>query len=180
VLLVGIGVAGRWAQPEWCFTPTAAVAVFAGFYFSRFAIAALVPMAVLVISDLILPAYDSLAVMMATYAVMTVPVLFGRLLRRRHSTWSTAWRWAVCGLLPAVLFYVVTNFAVWAFQSDYPKTLAGLAACYWAAVPFFRWMVAGDVVYLAAIFGCWALAGMQLPSATRAKQRLPLAPSERS
>lgn len=160
VLLVGIGVAGRWAQPEWCFTPTAAVAVFAGFYFSRFAIAALVPMAVLVISDLILPAYDSLAVMMATYAVMTVPVLFGRLLRGRHSTWSTAWRWAVCGLLPAVLFYVVTNFAVWAFQSDYEKSLAGLVHCYAMAVPFFRWMLAGDVFYLAVLLGCGALAGM--------------------
>ena len=23
-LLVAIGVAGRWGQPEWCFTPTAA------------------------------------------------------------------------------------------------------------------------------------------------------------
>jgi Family of unknown function (DUF6580) len=174
VLLVGIGVAGRWAQPEWCFTPTAAVAVFAGFYFSRTALAAMVPLAVLMISDLALPAYDSLTVMIATYAVMTLPVFFGRLLRGQHSGWSTAWRWAVCGLAPAVLFYFVTNFAVWAFQSDYPKTLSGLATCYWAAVPFFRWMAAGDVVYLAAIFGCWALAGMELPHADRAQQPVTL------
>ena len=39
-LLVAIGVAGRWGQPEWCFTPTAAAAIFAGLYFSRVAIAA--------------------------------------------------------------------------------------------------------------------------------------------
>jgi Family of unknown function (DUF6580) len=179
-LLVGIGVAGRWAQPEWCFTPTAAVAVFAGFYFSRATIAALVPVAVLAISDLVLPAYDSLAVMVATYAVMTVPVLFGKWLRGRHSGKSTAWRWAACGLLPAVLFFVVTNFAVWAFQSDYPKTPAGLLACYWAAVPFFRWMVAGDVIYLAAIFGCWALADVRLPGVDRVPQRILRMPNERS
>jgi hypothetical protein len=27
------------------------------------------------------------------------------------------------------------------------------------AVPFFRWMLAGDVFYLAILFGCSALAG---------------------
>lgn len=171
-LLVNIGVAGRWAQPEWCFTPTAAVAVFAGFYFSRAAVAALVPLAILVISDLLLPAYDSLIVMAATYAVMTLPVLFGRLLRGRRSRWATAWRWAVCGLAPATLFFVVTNFAVWAFQSDYEKSLTGLMQCYWAAVPFYRWMLAGDVVYLALLFGCWALAGVRIARVDRAEERL--------
>ncbi len=58
-LLIAIGVVGRWAQPDWCFTPIAAVAVFAGFYFSRIGVALLVPLAVLGISDLVLPAYGS-------------------------------------------------------------------------------------------------------------------------
>jgi hypothetical protein len=46
-LLIAIGVAGRWGQPEWCFTPTAAAAIFAGVYFNRLAIAAMVPIAIL-------------------------------------------------------------------------------------------------------------------------------------
>lgn len=167
-LLIGIGVAGRWAQPQWCFTPTAAVAVFAGLYFSRVGIALLVPVAVLVISDLMLPAYHSVAVMLATYGAMCLPVFLGRMLRGKHSGWNAAWRWAACGLVPATLFYLVTNFAVWAFQSNYPKTMAGLVDCYWAAVPFYRWMVAGDVFYLAVVFGCWALAGVPWPSLQRA------------
>jgi hypothetical protein len=158
-LLVAIGVAGRWGQPEWCFTPTAAAALFAGLYFSRLAVAALVPIAILAISDLILPAYDSIPVMLATYAIMTLPVWLGRLQRREQSRWRAAAKWALFGLVPATLFYIVTNFAVWAFQSDYPKTLAGLGECYWAAVPFFRWMLAGDVFYLALLLGCLALAG---------------------
>ena len=115
---------------EWCFTPTAAAAVFAGFYFSRLAVAALVPIAILAISDLLLPAYNSFPVMLATYAVMTVPVWFGRMLRGEHRGWGLAGRWMVCGLVPATLFFVVSNFAVWAFQSDYEKSLAGLAQCY--------------------------------------------------
>ena len=47
VLLVAIGVAGRWGQPQWCFTPTAAAAIFAGYYFSRIGMALIVPFAIL-------------------------------------------------------------------------------------------------------------------------------------
>ena len=158
LLLVAIGVAGRWGQPEWCFTPIAATAIFAGYHFSRWAIAVLVPLAILSISDLLLPAHDSVGVMIATYAVMTVPVWLGRMLTRSDGGWRSAWRWAVCGLVPATLFWLVSNFAVWAFQSDYEKTLAGLMRCYWAAVPFFRWMLTGDVLYLTILVGCLALA----------------------
>jgi uncharacterized protein DUF6580 len=156
-LLIAIGVAGRWGQPQWEFTPTAAAAIFAGFYFSRIAIAVLVPIAILAVSDLILPAHDSIPVMISTYAVMTVPVWFGRLHCGEHPRWLSAIRWVLFGLLPATIFYVVTNFAVWAFQSSYEKTLAGLGECYLAAVPFFRWMLWGDVFYLAVLLGCMAL-----------------------
>ena len=163
-LLVAIGVAGRWGQPEWCVTPTAAAAIFAGLYFSRIGIALMVPVTILAISDLLLPAYNSIPVMIATYAAMIVPVWFGRMQRGEHSRLSTIARWMLVGLLPATLFYLVSNFAVWAFQSDYERSLAGLAKCYWAAVPFYRWMLAGDVFYLAVLLGCLALAGVTKPS----------------
>jgi hypothetical protein len=162
-LLIAIGVAGRWGQPEWCFTPTAAAAIFAGLYFSRIAIAVLVPISILAISDLLLPAYDSIPVMIATYAVMIVPVWFGRSQRGERSRRSAASRWILFGLLPATLFYLVSNFAVWAFQSSYEKSLAGLAHCYLAAVPFYRWMLAGDMFYLAVLLGCLAIAGATSP-----------------
>jgi hypothetical protein len=160
LLLVAIGVAGRWGQPQWCFTPTAAAAIFAGFYFSRIAIAACVPLAILAISDLLLPTYNSFGVMIATYAVMISPIVFGQLLRKSATPSVAALRWAVCGLVPATVFYLVTNFAVWVFQSDYAKTTSGLVQCYWAAVPFYRWMLSGDILYLAVLFGCAALAGV--------------------
>ena len=119
----------------------------------------MVPIAILAISDLILPAYDSIPVMFATYAIMTLPVWLGRLQRREQPRRMAATKWALFAIVPATLFYIVTNFAVWAFQSDYPKTLAGLGQCYWAAVPFFRWMLAGDIFYLAVLLACLAVAG---------------------
>jgi Family of unknown function (DUF6580) len=157
-LLVAIGVAGRWGQPQWSVTPTAAAAIFAGLYFSRVAVAMLVPVSILAISDLLLPAHDSIPVMISTYSMMTLPVWFGRLQRGEHPRWMVMSRWALFGLLPATLFCLVTNFAVWAFQSDYAKTLAGLGECYVAAIPFYRWMVAGDLFYMAVLLGCLALA----------------------
>jgi hypothetical protein len=164
-LLIAIGVAGRWGQPEWCFTPTAAAAIFAGYYFSRLSVALLVPIAILAVSDLVLPAYDSRPVMFVTYAAMTVPVWFGRMMANESRGGSRVWRLMLCGLVPATLFFVVTNFAVWAFQSDYEPTLAGLARCYAAAVPFYRSMLAGDVFYLTILLGCLAIAGEKVREA---------------
>jgi hypothetical protein len=60
--------------------------------------------------------------------------------------------------VPATAFYVATNFAVWAFTGLYEKTLAGLAQCYLAAVPFYRTMLAGDVFFLIVLGGCLAIA----------------------
>ena len=131
----------------------------------------MVPIAILAISDLMLPAYDSVPVMIATYAVMTLPVCFGRLQRREQPRWLAMSKWGLFALLPATLFYLVTNFAVWAFQSDYEKSLAGLAHCYWAAVPFYRWMLAGDVFYLAVLLVCWVVAGTPALTKQHATER---------
>jgi hypothetical protein len=159
-LLVAIGVAGRWGQPVWEFTPIAAATIFAGYHFSRSAVAVLVPLAILAIGDVfLLPAHDNVPVILATYGSMTFPVWLGRWLRRSELSFAGTWRWAICGLAPATVFWVITNFAVWAFQSDYEKTLAGLGQCYWAAVPFYRWMLTGDLFYLALLMSCWLLAG---------------------
>ena len=167
VLLVAIGACGRWAQPEWCFTPIAAVTIFAGYYFARWPIAILVPVACLAVSDLALPAYDQLGVLLVPYVAMVLPVWLGRSLRQESRPVGTAVRWVCCGLLPATIFFLTTNFAVWAFKSHYDKTLGGLTECYLAAVPFFRTMIVGDVFYLVVIFGCLALAG--LPAGRRAQ-----------
>lgn len=171
--LVAIGVAGRWGQPDWCFTPTAAVGVFAGFYFSRLWLALLVPLAVLGVSDLALPAYNSQAVMLMVHIALMLPVLLGRSLRRPSGTVVTGLKLAVCGLAPATIFFLASNWAVWQFQSGYEPTLAGLAACYAAALPFYRAMLAGDVFYVTLLFGCYAMAivYLQRPILERAPSR---------
>jgi hypothetical protein len=66
-------------------------------------------------------------------------------------------------LVSSVLFFVVTNFGVWVFDSLYPKTLEGLIACFVAAIPFFRNTLLGDLLYTAVLFGGFALLEQKLP-----------------
>ena len=67
---------------------------------------------------------------------------------------NSALRIGGTSLLSSILFFVVSNFAVWAsYRTLYPATVQGLAACYVAAIPFFRNTLAGDMVFTAVFFG---------------------------
>lgn len=56
-------------------------------------------------------------------------------------------------LASAISFFAVSNFAVWlAGYVGYPKTFAGLMACYAAAIPFFEKGLASNLVFSAVFF----------------------------
>jgi hypothetical protein len=61
------------------------------------------------------------------------------------------------------MFYLVTNFAVWASKSLYAPTAAGLMESYAKALPFYRTMLAGDVCYVALMTACLAAAHLLQP-----------------
>ncbi|MCA9247023.1 MAG: hypothetical protein KDA42_07910 [Planctomycetales bacterium] len=154
LVLVILAAGGRLLEPLWCFTPMAAVAMFSGFYFRDLRIAALVPLAAMAFSDVFLPAYDGVAVALAVYGAFLLPLFLGRRLQKHE--WSL--RPLAYSLLPATVFFLTTNLAIWMFRPWYEPNLAGLVECYTAAIPFFRWMLMGDLFYVAAIFGVYALA----------------------
>lgn len=161
--LVAIAVAGRLWQPSWDgtplwnATPLAGVALAAGFAFSNVLVAASVPLAALAISNLALPAYGSTALALVVYAATVWPVALGTggLLGRSKPRWV-----AVLGgsLASSLVFFLSTNLAHWLLTTDYPRTAAGLAECFIAALPFYRWMPVGDVVWTAIVFGLLAAA----------------------
>ena len=146
--LLAVGVLGRLFEPAWNFTPLAAVGALAGYCFRGWAPAALLPLAVLAISDLFVDSHDNSVVQVVVYAMALLPLLLGRAARSSASWRQAAW-WGACGVVPATAFYVVTNFAVWVSKSTYEPTLAGLADCYARALPFYRTMLAGDACYVA-------------------------------
>ena len=134
-----------------------AVALFGGAYLSDKRLAFLIPVAALFLSDLVLGLYSHMEIIYGSFALV---VCIGLLLRGKRSPL----RIAGAALLSSVLFFAVTNFGVWAFGSLYPKTVAGLLACYVAAIPFFQNTLVGDALYTAVLFGGFALAERWIPA----------------
>jgi hypothetical protein len=132
------------------FTPVGAMALFSGAYLGRRGLAFVAPLGALFVSDLVLGFYHGMA---TVYFSVVLIVLIGWSLSTRRSFW----RVAAAALASSVLFYTVTNFGMWLSSGIYPHTLAGLEACYVAAIPFFENTAAGDLVYSALLFGGFAL-----------------------
>ena len=138
------------------FAPVAALALFAGFYFQATWMAALVPVTVLSITNIELGGYQSWAVMFAVYACLILPVFFGRVFLKSNKPGEVRFGSTLaCSLGGSLLFFFVTNYVSWYFW--YPQNVEGFVSCYWAAVPFFRYTLAGDLFFTCAFFGGYAL-----------------------
>ena len=140
----------------WNFTPVAAALLYFGARGSRRQL--WVPFALLAVSDVILTKFvysypltwDQLVVW-AWYAAI---LLLGTRLRE-NASWL---RIGGAALASSVSFFILSNFAVWASGTMYPKTMSGLMTCYDAGLPFFRHTAAGDMLFTAVMFGLPALA----------------------
>jgi hypothetical protein len=148
--LILIAAASRVIPHPPNFTPVIAIALFGGAYFSRKWLAFFVPLCSLFLSNLVLGYAGSYVV----YASFALIVCIGFLLRWRR----TAKAIAAAALASSVLFFLITNFSVWFFDSMYPKTGAGLILCYTAAIPFFKNTLLGNTFYTVILFGGFALA----------------------
>jgi len=139
------------------FTPVGAMALIGGSLFANSAAAFGVPLAAMLLSDAVIGFHRGMPVI---YACFALAVCIGFSLRGKR----TIARVAGATLASSLLFFVVTNFAVWAFGHGrlYPMTFEGLLACYVAAIPFFRNSLAGDALYSALLFGGLALAERQI------------------
>ncbi|HSX57643.1 MAG TPA: DUF6580 family putative transport protein [Candidatus Saccharimonadales bacterium] len=133
------------------FAPIGAMALFSGSYLNKKTAFAL-PLAAMVLSDLFI-GFDSWASRLTVYGAFAAITLIGFWLRSRRSVGNII----LASLCASVLFFIITNFGVWAFGSLYPRTAEGLVACFTAAIPFFRNTLFGDLVYTGVFFGGYAL-----------------------
>jgi hypothetical protein len=167
--VVAVAVLIRLLPHPWNFAPVTAAAVFAGVTFRSGRAAVLVPLAALLASDLIREAlfragyaqqWGLYTGLWAIYAAVAVVILAARLARGTRSPATLAG----VTLGGSCLYFLLSNLAVWAVWDLYPKNLDGLAACFTAAVPFFRTALLGDCFYAVVLFGGWALAEARVPA----------------
>jgi len=147
IFLVAFAVVARLVPHPWNLTPVGAFGLFAGTKMSLKQ-AWLVPIVALLVSDLITGFY-SITVMIGVYLGFAIAPVIGRLLIRDDENPIQILR--AVGV-NALVFFIVSNFAVWA-AGYYPPTSGGLFACYVAGLPFMGISMLGDGFYCALLFG---------------------------
>lgn len=162
-LFIIAGVVLRLLPHPWDFTPTRALALFAGAYLST-RLGTVVVLLVLFLSDIALGLH---ATMPFTWASFLIVMALGRPLGSGFSAPKLLAR----TLAGSVVFFVVTNLGVFLLQSLYPKSLAGLIDCYVMAIPFFRNSLVGDVVYAFGLFGAYHLVMSRLAAPASSKNK---------
>ena len=161
ILTVIIAGAAFRLIPHWPnFTPIAAMALFGGTYFNKKYLAFLIPMAALFISDMLLGFHSF---MIAVYFSFAIIVVFGMMLKNRVKIGSLL----LASVSSSVLFFVITNFAVWIGSPLYAQNFAGLLESYTAGLPFLNNGVLGDLFYNTLFFGAFYLAQQRFPVLTK-------------
>ena len=175
MVLTGIVIAAAMARlvphpPN--LTPIAAMALFSGAFLPNRRLAYVLPLAAMLLSDIVLGMAFYGRAMLASqpivYGCLLGTVATGKLIQNRGSVLSVG----AATLASSFMFYGVTNLAVWAAGSLYPRTLTGLIVCYTAAIPFFRNTLIGDMTYAAILFGGFALLENVVISLREKKQTL--------
>jgi hypothetical protein len=136
----------------WNFTPVGAMALFSGAKLGRSWKAFLFPLVALLCGDLFGGLY-TFKIMALVYFSFCLSVLIGIAFRHRQSALPLA----LATFLGALQFFLITNFAVWAFVTTYPHNFAGLVSCYVAGIAYFGNTLVGDAFYATLFFGGFAL-----------------------
>ncbi|GAB3381743.1 DUF6580 family putative transport protein [Lysobacter fragariae] len=170
-VMILLAALSRLLPHPWNFSPVEAIALFGGAYFASRKWALIVPLASLLVSDVVLGLvnggtyfeYFSTPSFWIVYACIALSTVLGFGLRGKVN----GTRVLGFSLAGSVLFFVVSNFGVWltaVVVPGYPACGTGLIPCYVAAIPFFQWTVAGTLFYSAILFGGFALLRQRVPA----------------
>lgn len=155
-IIVALGAIFRFIPHLPNFTPIAAMALFGGAYYSNKWKALLIPMAILLVSDLFLGFHTT---MLFVYAGFLVTVFVGMRLGKGAGFKNIFFS----ALLSSIVFFLLTNFGVWMMYDFYPTNFAGLIGTYAAGLPFFRNEVMGTLFYSGVFFGAYSIAKAKYP-----------------
>jgi hypothetical protein len=136
------------------FNAVMSAGLFAGAFLGARRVGIIIPLIAMFVTDLVIGMYDW-HLMLAVYGSLAAASLIG--------TWyaknATLPRFTASVFGGSLLFFLVTNGAVWFFAGDaiYPHTIAGLVQCYAAGLPFYKNTLAGDMLWSVVLFGGYEL-----------------------
>ncbi len=142
------------------FNAVMAAGLFAGAYLGSRRMGLAIPLIAMLATDAVMGFYDW-HLMLFVYASIAASVFIGRYYAKNR----TLPRFTGSVLGGSALFFLVTNGAVWLLAEGaiYPKSLAGLAQCYAAGLPFYRNTLIGDLLWSTVLFGSYELLRLKAP-----------------
>lgn len=149
--LILFAIFTRFLPHPWNWTAIGAAALLGGARFERFGEALLVPLAALVLSDLVIGFHSTMGFV---YAAVALTAFAAHVFAAKMH----GWRLGVAALAGSVFFYLITNFGVWWVDAFYAPNLGGLLACYVAGLPFLATQALGDLFYVGLLFTAWDFA----------------------
>jgi hypothetical protein len=138
--------------------PIAAIALFGGAQLADRRLAFLIPLAAMLVSDIMIGFHPG---MFVVYLGMICVTAIGFLLRKNR----TVLKVAAATLASSLVFFAVTNFVLLHNAHQlYPYTVDGMITSYVAALPFLRNTLLGDLFFAGLLFGGYALLQKRIPS----------------
>ena len=125
------------------FAPIGGLALFSGSHFKK-KIALIIPLTAMFVSDIFLGFHKTVPYVYVSFIIIS---LIGGLIK--NNKWQSV---ALASLVSSVLFFLITNFGVWATRTMYVKNLDGLLQSYVMGLPFFRNTVLSDLFYSFSFF----------------------------
>ena len=149
VILVTLGVASRFLPHLWNVTPLTAILLFSSTYLGlRYSL--IIFFSTIIVTDIFIGFYEW-QIMLAVYGSFVLASLLGSVIKK-YKTPTTI---LFCSLGSSILFFVVTNYAVWQFSGMYEHSIVGILECFTLALPFFKNSLFGDLFYTGVIFGAY-------------------------
>lgn len=150
LLLITIGVFFRAMPHPDNFNPVTAIALLGGVTLPVW-LALTIPLLIMIVSDFLIGFHDLVFFTWAFFVLMTFVGLF----IQKNPKVMSVFLGAAGG---SVLFFALSNLAVFLFENMYPKTWAGFVECFTMALPFFQNTLLGDLTYTTILFGLFAVA----------------------
>ncbi len=148
------------------FTPIAAMALFGGVYYNNKAMAFVMPLLAMLVSDVLLELTTGWGfhnTMIYVYVSFALTTVIGLMVKKNVTIKSVA----VGSLASSVIFFIITNFGVWA-ANGFAGGLAGLNTTYIMGIPFFAPTLVGDIFFNAILFGLFYLVQIKKPALIKA------------
>jgi hypothetical protein len=129
------------------FSPILAIALFSGVYLSKKQ-ALTIPLIIMGITDFFIGYYDW-RLMASVYGAFLLATLWKK-------------NFVIGSVVMPIIYFLVTNYAVWQFMGWYPMTWQGLYECYLMGLPFLKNSIIGTFIYSSLLFGLYELAKLSI------------------